>query len=58
MHRGAGLVFDPNLDARRLGEVIENLCWRALGKLSAVKIDADRNAAIAIMVVFISVFPS
>jgi hypothetical protein len=46
MHRGAGLVFDPNLDAWRLGEVIEILCWRALGKLSAVKIDANLDTTI------------
>jgi hypothetical protein len=46
VHRIAGLVLDPYLDAGRLGEVIENLCWRALGKLSPVEIDADRNATI------------
>jgi len=46
MHRGAGLVFDPYLDARRFGEVIKNLRGPALGKLSAVKIDADMDAAI------------
>jgi hypothetical protein len=46
MHRGAGLVFDPNLDAWRLGEVIENLCWRALGKLGAIEIDSHLDAAI------------
>ena len=46
MHRIAGLVLDPNLDARRLGEVIENLRGLALGKLGAIKIDADCNVAI------------
>jgi hypothetical protein len=46
VHRGASPVFDPNLDARRFGEVIENLRGLALGKLGAVEIDADRNAAI------------
>jgi phytoene dehydrogenase-like protein len=34
------------LDDGRLGEVIENLCGLALGKLGAIEIDADRNAAI------------
>jgi len=31
VHRGAILALDPNLDARRLGEVIENLRGLALG---------------------------
>jgi hypothetical protein len=39
VHRGARLVLDPYLDARRLGEVIKNLRGLALGKLSPVKID-------------------
>jgi hypothetical protein len=39
-------VLDPYLDAWRLGEGIENLRGLALGKLGAVEIDADRNAAI------------
>jgi hypothetical protein len=39
-------VFDPNLDARRFGEVIENLRGLALGELSAVEIDADMDATI------------
>ncbi|MFZ3328064.1 MAG: hypothetical protein WA231_20215 [Methylocella sp.] len=33
-------------DARRLGEIIENLHGLALGKLGAIEIDADCNAAI------------
>ena len=40
------LVLDPNLDARRFGEVIENLRGLALGELGAVEIDADRNTTI------------
>jgi hypothetical protein len=40
------LVFDPYLDARRFGEIIENLRGLALGKLCAIEIDADCNAAI------------
>jgi hypothetical protein len=39
------LALDPYLEARR-GEVIENLCLLALGKLGAIEIDADRNATI------------
>jgi hypothetical protein len=39
-------MFDPNLDAGRLGEVIENLRWLALGELSAIKINADMDATI------------
>jgi hypothetical protein len=39
-------VFDPNLDAGRLGKVPEDLRGLALGKLCAVEIDADRNATI------------
>jgi hypothetical protein len=46
MHRIAGVVLDPYLDARRLGEVIENLRGLALGELGAVEIDADMDAAI------------
>ncbi len=46
VHQGAILVLDPYLDARRLGEVIENLCWLALGKLSAVEIDMHLDATI------------
>src|ERR1700730_2757965 len=48
MHRIARLVLDPDLDARRLGEVIENLRGLALGKLGAVEIDSHltpRSAA-------------
>jgi hypothetical protein len=39
-------VFDPNLDAWRLGEVKEDLHGFTLGMLGAIEIDADRNAAI------------
>jgi hypothetical protein len=39
-------VLDPYLDARSLGEIIENLRGLALGKLGAIEIDADCNAAI------------
>ncbi|HEY8032180.1 MAG TPA: hypothetical protein VIF02_07350 [Methylocella sp.] len=46
VHRIAGLVLDPYLGARRFGEVIENLRGFALGKLGAIEIDADRNAAV------------
>jgi len=46
VHRIAGLALDPYLDARRLGEVPKDLRGFALGKLCAVEIDADRNAAI------------
>jgi hypothetical protein len=46
VHRRAGLVLDPYLDTRRLGEVIENLRGLALGKLGAIKIDADMDATI------------
>ena len=46
MHRIAGLVFDPYLDARRFGEIIEDFRELALGKLGAIEIDADCNAAI------------
>jgi hypothetical protein len=48
MHRIARLVLDPDLDARRLGEVIENLRGLALCKLDAVEIDSHltpRSAA-------------
>jgi hypothetical protein len=45
VHRIAGLVLDPQLDARSLGEIIENLRGLALGKLGAIEIDADRNTA-------------
>jgi hypothetical protein len=46
VHRRAGLALDPYLDTRRLGEVKEDLCRLALGKLGAVEIDTDRNTAI------------
>ena len=46
VHRRAGLVLDPYLDTRRLGEVIENRRGLALGKLGAIEIDAECNAAI------------
>jgi hypothetical protein len=46
-HQVAILVLDPYLDARRLGEVIENLRGLALSKLRAVKIDAHRDATTA-----------
>lgn len=46
VHRRAGLVLDPYLDTRRLGEVIENRRGLALGKLGAVEIDADMDATI------------
>jgi len=46
VHRGAGLVFDPNLDAGRFGEVIENFRSLALGELRAVEIDSHLDAAI------------
>ena len=46
MHQCAGVTLDRYLDAGRLGEVKENLRWHALGKLGAVKIDADMDAAI------------
>jgi hypothetical protein len=35
VHQGAGLVFDPNLDARRFGEVKEDLRGFTLSKLGA-----------------------
>ena len=34
------------LDFSGFGEVIENLCLLALGRLGAIEIDADRNAPI------------
>ena len=40
------LVLGPYLGAERLGEVMENLRGLALGKLSAVEIDATLDAAI------------
>ena len=46
VHRSAVLVFDPNLHARRFGEVIEYLRGLSLGKLSPVKINTDMDAAI------------
>jgi hypothetical protein len=46
VHRGARLVLDPYLDARRLGEVIENLRGLALGKLRAIEIDAEAFGAV------------
>jgi ribosomal 50S subunit-recycling heat shock protein len=46
LHRIAGLVLDPYLDARRFGEVIENLRWLALGKLSAIEINVNLDAAL------------
>jgi transposase len=46
VHRRGGLVFGPNLDAWRLGEVQKDLRWRALGKLSAIEIDPNLDAAI------------
>jgi hypothetical protein len=46
VHRGAGLVLDPYLDARRLGEIPKDLRGLALGKLGAIEIDSDRNATI------------
>jgi hypothetical protein len=39
-------VFDPNLDAGRLGKVPEDLRLLAIGKLGAIEIDSDRNATI------------
>ena len=45
VHRIAG-VLGPYLDAWRLGEIPKDLRGLALGELSSVKIDADRNAAI------------
>ncbi len=46
VHRIARLVFDPNLDAGRLGEIQKNLRGLALGERGAVEIDADRNTTI------------
>ena len=43
MHRIAGLVLDPNLDARRFGEVIENLRGLPLGKLGPWTSPAKRE---------------
>ena len=39
-------MFDPNLDTRRLGELTEDLRGLAFGKLCAVEIDANLDAAI------------
>jgi hypothetical protein len=39
-------VFDPNLDAGRLGKVPEDLRGLALGKLSPVKINSHFDTAI------------
>ena len=39
-------MLDPYLDDRRLGEIIENLRSLALGKLGAIEIDADCDAAV------------
>ena len=39
-------MLDPYLDARRLGEIPKDLRGLALGKLGAIEIDADLDAAI------------
>jgi hypothetical protein len=46
VHQVATLALDRYLDARRLGEVIENLRGLALGKLSPIEIDAHLDTAI------------
>jgi hypothetical protein len=46
VHRIAGLVLGPYLDAWRLGEIPKDLPGLAIGELGAVKIDADRNTTI------------
>ena len=46
MHRRGGLVLGPDLDAGRLGEVVEDFRECALGKLGAIEIDAHLDAAI------------
>jgi hypothetical protein len=45
MHRIAGLVLDPYLDARRLGEVKEDLGWLAFRKLLTVKINSHLSCS-------------
>ena len=39
-------MLGPDFDAGRLGEVVEDFRWLALGKLGAVEIDAHLDAAI------------
>ena len=46
VHQRAGVTLDPYLDAGRLGEVLEDLRGLALGKLGAIKINANLDAAI------------
>jgi hypothetical protein len=40
------MLLGPNLDAGRLGEVMEGLRGLVLGKLGAMEIGADMDAAI------------
>jgi hypothetical protein len=40
------MLLDPNLDAGRLGEVMEGLRGLVLGKLGATEIGANMDAAI------------
>jgi hypothetical protein len=41
------MLFGPNLDAGRLGEVMEGLRRLVLGKVNAMEIGADIDAAIS-----------
>lgn len=46
MHRCAVVALGADLDARRVGEVLENIRWFAFGKLGSVEIDPHLDAAI------------
>jgi hypothetical protein len=46
MASSRAMLLGPNLDAGRLGEVMEGLPGLVLGKLGAMEIGADMDAAI------------